>query len=266
VADSAQLSAYLSVAITLLLLTVAAYSDLKTREVPDKLWLVYGPIGLALTAYRTYVEPSLLLLTVASIGLAILVGFALVFFGLSGGADAKALICLGLALPLPPENITPIIGYVHPFFPIVVLVTGYLCSLSVVAWTLTKNLVSLVQLKSRMFDGLERERAWKKALAFITGFPTGLKQLQSTFYLYPMERIVEDENGARRAFEVYSNPDVDREQVVSEFTKSLRKVGSPQRVWVTPGLPMLVFILIAVAINLVLGDPVLAGIFHILRR
>ncbi len=264
--DPLSVSEYASVSITLVFLTIAAISDLKTREVPDKVWLAYGPIGLALTIYRIYVDPSVWFFTAVSMGLSILLAFGLVFFGLAGGADAKALMCLGVTLPLPPGIVNPILGFVHPFFPIVVLVTAYVCSISVAFWMLGRNLISMVRLKSEMFAGLEREPPWKKVLAVITGFPTSVAKLNSTFYLYPMEKVVENGNGAHRTLQMYSNVDVDREQVVSEFTESLRKVSPRNLVWVTPGLPLLVFILIAVAITLIVGDPVFAGIFLMLRH
>jgi preflagellin peptidase FlaK len=261
-----QLSEYVSVSMTLVALTLASISDIRTREVPDKLWLVYGPIGLALTIYRTWLEPQALLFTAVSIGISILLAFGLVFFGLSGGADAKALICLGLTLPLPPAIATPILGFVHPFFPAVVFVTAYIASLSVAAWMLGKNLILFMKLRSGIFNGLEREPMWKKCLAFITGFPTQMSLLRSTFYLYPMEKVVEDRNGAHRAFQVYSNPDVDREQVLSEFGESMKKVGSPNTVWVTPGLPLLVFILVGLVIGLTLGDPLFVGVSLLASR
>ena len=226
---------------------------------------MYGPVGLILTIYRVWVDPTLLLFTAASASLAILVVFGLVFFGLSGGADAKALICLGVTLPLPPGILKPMLGFAFPFFPIVVLVIGYVASLSVAVWMLARNLATLAQDGSGMFDGLEEEPIWKKVLAFITGFPTEVSHLQSTFYLYPMEEVVEEKNGAHRTFQVYSNADVDREQVLSEFNASMEKVGSPNTVWVTPGLPLLVFILAAVVIALTVGDPVFGGILSIVR-
>jgi preflagellin peptidase FlaK len=265
VLDPYQISEYVSVSITLIFLTVAAVFDLRTREVPDKVWLVYGPVGLILTIYRVWVEPTLLLFVAASVSLSILVAFGLVFFGLSGGADAKALICLGITLPLPPGITNSILGFAYPFFPIVVLVTGYVVSLSVAVWMLGRNLFTLTQHGSGMFEGLEREPIWKKVVAFITGYPTAFSHLQSTFYLYPMEEVVDDENGARRTFQVYSNADVDREQVLSEFKESMKKVDSPSTVWVTPGLPLLVFILAALVIVLIVGDPVFAGILAIMR-
>jgi prepilin signal peptidase PulO-like enzyme (type II secretory pathway) len=258
-------SEYVSVSITLIFLSLAAIFDFRTREVPDKIWLAYGPIGLILTTYRISVEPALSLFTAESVSLSILIAFGLVFFGLSGGADAKALICLGITLPLPPGIVTPILGFAYPFFPIVVFVTGYVISFSVVVWILVRNLVALTRHGSGMFEGLEREPMWKKVLAFITGFQTAFSHLQSTFYLYPMEEVMEDANGARRTFQVYSNANVDREQVISQLRESLKKVDFPDIVWVTPGLPLLVFMVVAVVIALTVGDPVFAGILSIVR-
>ena len=251
-------SRYVSVALTLLFLTIAAYFDLKTREVPDRVWVAYAPIGLSLTIFRIYMDPSLLILTVASIGLSVLIGFGLVFFGLSGGADAKAIMCLGLTLPLPPDIANPILGFFHPFFLVVVLVTAYICSLSVAFWMLARNLVLIASEHSKMFEEFEDEPAWKKAIALLTGYRTTVERLQSTFYLYPMEKVVEGENEAHRALQLYANPDVDRDQVVAEFVESLQRIGLPGNVWVTPGIPLLLFVLVATVVVLVLGDPIFA--------
>jgi len=264
--DPIQLSQYIAVIISLVAFTLASISDLRTREVSDKLWLAYGPVGLALTIYRVWAEPQTMLFTAISIGLSILLAFGLVFFGLSGGADAKALICLGLTLPLPPTIISPILGFVHPFFPLVVLIITYIASLSVAAWMLAKNLLLLAKQRSGIFKGLEREPMWKKGLALITGFPTELSVLRSTFYLYPMEKVVEDKDGAHRTFQTYSNADVDREQVLSEFSESMKKVGSPNTVWVTPGLPLLVFMLFGLVIGLTVGDLLFAGLHLLTAR
>jgi prepilin signal peptidase PulO-like enzyme (type II secretory pathway) len=80
-----------------------------------------------------------------------------------------------------------------------------------------------------------------------------------------MEEVIGDANGARRTFQVYSNANVDREQVISQFRESLKKVDLPDIVWVTPGLPLLVFMLVALVIALTVGDPVFAGILSIVR-
>ena len=246
-------------------MTVASISDIRTREVSDNLWLLFAPVGFALTVYRVWIEPQTLFPTLISIAISILLAFALVFFGLSGGADAKALICLGLTLPLPPTVVNPILGFVHPFFPFTVFVTTYLASLSVAVWMLIKNLTLLIKGRA-IFQGLEAEPRWKKALAFITGFPAEVSLLRSTFYLFPMEKVIENEEGAHRAFQAYSNADVDRDKVLSDFWESMKKVGSPDTVWVTPGLPLLVFMLIGLVIGLTIGDPLFVGIYMLTAR
>jgi preflagellin peptidase FlaK len=234
--------------------------------VPDKLWLIYGPIGAALTVYRVLTVPETLLPTVISIVISIVLGFGIVFFGLSGGADAKALICLGLTLPIPPTIVNPLFSFVHPLFPVVVFITAYIASLSVAVWMLTKNLILFMKIRSGIFKGLEHQPTWEKCLAFITGFPAETSTLRSTFYLYPMEKVVEDEQGAHRAFQIYSNADVDHDQVLAEFDESMKKVGSPSKVWVTPGIPLMVFLLVGVVFALTVGDPVFGWIYLLFAR
>ncbi len=257
-----QIIDYGTVAVTLFFFALGSFFDLKTREVSNKVWVVYGLSSSALTIIRLYVDPPALLLTLASIAITTGVSLAIFYLGLFGGADAKAIICLALAIPLVPASFPAFIGYVHPFFPIVVLVLGFICSVSVAVWLSAKNLLSLIGQGFRIFDGLEHESSWRKALAFITGYPTIITKLASTFYLYPMEQVVID--GAEepyRKFHFFFDAETDRDKMVSEFINSLPKVGSPETVWVSPGLPMLVFMFIALIITLVAGDIIFRAIF-----
>jgi preflagellin peptidase FlaK len=260
-----QIAEYLSISVSVLFFALGSWLDLKTREVSDKAWLVYGPLGLAFSVYRLTVNGSLLSLALASMALTILVSFGLFYFGLFGGADAKAIICLGLTLPLAPSGFQSITGYVHPFFPIVVLIVGYLCSASVAVWLGLRNSLNYLT-GHRMFEGLEHESVWKKILASITGYPTEISRLHETFYLYPMEKMVEDSNGKRRTFHLFVSAEVDRDKLLAELDEWLPKVGSPSRIWVTPGLPMLLFIFVGLIITLILGDPIFTTVFMLARR
>jgi preflagellin peptidase FlaK len=245
---------------------VGSALDLRTREVPNKVWVIFGLIGVLLSVGRLMIEPSLLILTLVSIGLTTLISFGLFYFGLFGGADAKAIICLGLALPLIPSIPQPLIGYLHPFFPIVVVMIGFVCSLSIALWIGLNNLASYVTRGHRLFDGLRQEPLWRKAMASITGFPTDVSKLRSTFYLYPIEEVVEESDGAHRRFHLFFSAETDRNRMVSAFIESLEKVGSPSNVWVSPGLPMLLFIFIGLIITLVLGDLVFSVFFLLATR
>ena len=146
-----------------------------------------------------------------------------------------------------------------------VVIIGYLCSASVAVWLGVRNLLTYLS-GHRMFEGLEHESVWRKILASITGYATELSRLHKIFYLYPMEKIVEDSKGARRTFQLFVSAEVDRDKLLSELDESLCKVGSPTRVWVTPGLPMLVFIFLGLIITLILGDPIFTGALMLARR
>src|SRR2546425_2665979 len=94
----------LSLDLAALLLTVgvfiaASLSDLKTREISNKFWLVYGPGAALVFALRIIFAPDALPILAISAGAANLV--ALLPFPVSGigGADSKALMFLGFVLP-----------------------------------------------------------------------------------------------------------------------------------------------------------------------
>ena len=255
-----------AIIVTFFFFALGSYFDLKTREVDDRVWLIYAPIGGALTVLRLLNDPSLLLITLVSIAVTVLVSFGLFYFGLFGGADSKAIMCLGLTMPLPPTIFQPLLGYVHPVFPLVVIIIGFICSAFAGVWIGFRNLLVYAREGRRMFEGLEHEAWWRKASAMILGYRTELSKLRSTFYLYPMEQIVQDNEGAHRTLKLYVNAEADREQAVSEFSDLATKEGYHGRVWVTPGLPMLLFLLIGLGFTLVLGDAIFATVLLLAHR
>jgi prepilin signal peptidase PulO-like enzyme (type II secretory pathway) len=255
-----------ALSVSLLFFVVGSISDFKTREVDDKVWWAYGPLGATLTGIRLIIDPSLLLLTGISIGIAFLISMGMFYFGLTGGADAKAIICLGITLPLPPNSWQPLMGFVHPFFPVVVVMMGFICSGLIALWFGISNLVSYARLRHGMFEGLEHEGGMRKAIAFISGYPTHISNLQSKFYLYPMEEITGSGLSSRRTFKFFVDAESDRDKLVSSFLEKLSATGFQGLVWVTPGLPMLFFILIGLAIALVIGDPIFTTILRSVLR
>src|SRR5208283_4994591 len=120
--------------------SLGSYYDMKTREVSDRVWLAYAPIGIALTVAHLAIDTSTLILVALSAGITVLIAFGLFYLGLFGGADAKAILCLGATMPLAPTSYHTIIGYAYPFFPLVATITSYLCSISVIIWLGISNL------------------------------------------------------------------------------------------------------------------------------
>lgn len=261
--DALAIVQFLAIAVTLLFLGLSSILDLKSREVDDRVWLAYGPIGLVLTIVTLFMDPSRIILTVVSAVIAFALAIGLFYFGLFGGADAKGVMCLGWTIPLIPLGFHGLLGYAHPFFPIVVLVTGFLCSVVAAVWFGMQNLLTYSRLGSAIFQGLEHESKWRKALAMISGYRTEMSRLRSTFYLYPMEEILQAQEGARRSFKLFVDAESDRDKMVSEFSNAHSKLNLQGQVWVTPGLPMLVFITAGLVLTLIFGDILFSAIFFL---
>src|SRR2546429_8919044 len=97
----------LSLDLAALLLTVgvfivASLSDLKTREISNKFWLVYGPAAALVFALRIIFAPDALPILAVSAGATIFLGFLLFLFRAMGGADRKAPNGPWLGFPLSP--------------------------------------------------------------------------------------------------------------------------------------------------------------------
>jgi preflagellin peptidase FlaK len=117
-----------------------------------------------------------------------------------------------------------------------------------------------------MFRGLEHESQWKKVLAMISGYRADVSKLRNTFYLYPMEEIAGNEGAPRRSFKLFVDAESDRDKMVSELSDAYSKFNLQGQVWVTPGLPLLVFITIGFVITLIFGDVLFSAIFFALQR
>ncbi|MFI5419458.1 MAG: A24 family peptidase, partial [Nitrososphaerales archaeon] len=96
----------LNFALAAIMLLFTSYLDLKYREVPDKVWLIFGGIGGVLQAYEVFNGETDLVQLGIALGLATAIGMGLYFFGFYGGADGKALIALGILVP----HFTPMVG------------------------------------------------------------------------------------------------------------------------------------------------------------
>jgi len=255
----------LATVVCLAFLILGSWSDLKTREVSNKLWAVSLPIAVAVTAVRIYASSGLLLLYVASISLSIVVSLAIFEVGFFGGADAKAMICLGVALPLFPDMSYPILGYFHPFFPIIVLTNGFLMSLLSILYVVAKNLDWKLHAREPLFRGFEREHLLKKLLIVFSGYRVELTELKQEIHLIPIEDVDEAGGTPLRKMRLFVGSEADRDSVVGRLEKYASTGLVPGTVWVTPGLPMLVFISFGFVASFVIGDILFYAIFSIAR-
>ena len=243
------------VLLSLFFLALCSWHDFKTREVTNKMWLVYGPVGLALlllqffTDRTSLVDPVQLL---ASIGITTVIALALFYSGFFGGADSKALICLSLALPVYPTFVHEYVTVLVPFFPLAVLVNSVLGSSLLVIVIAAYNLSRKVVKGEKLFEGLEKEPFWSKAIAFATGFRVDSEKVKGGSHYMLLERFSRAEDGAViRRLKVTPRLE-DDEQKEAQQDELLSELGG--KIWVTPGLPFLVFVTAGFIAALVVGD------------
>ena len=134
------------VLLSLFFLCLSSWQDLKTREVPNKIWLFFGPAGLALTLLQLYSEISegtnvALWLWLGSVVLTTGISLALFYIGFFGGADSKALICLSISLPIYPSFVYGYVDVFVPFFPLAILSNAVLASSLLVVLIVLYNLI-----------------------------------------------------------------------------------------------------------------------------
>jgi len=246
-------------AITLLFLIYASWSDYKTREVSNTVWIAFAPIALALTLLEIYIyEISQLPFYGMCFGLATAFALILFYSGGFGGADAKALMCLALALPFHPEKLIKPFFDASPisqiFFPMTVFSNSVLLAAATAIYMLLRNIFWRQKNSEKLFDqGLEGESFWRKLLVSVTGYRVHVDQLKKKWHLYPLEDIENTENGAKRMLIVLPK-DEGRDVIVERLAQAVENGKIQNTVWATPGLPMLIFITAGLITALLFGD------------
>lgn len=221
----------LRIILILVMLCYASYSDLRFREVSDKLWVVFGFIGALITAYDfvTIGLSSYTFLGLISIGVSAAISFGLYYARFYGGADAKALTVISVIMPV----YWPVAA-IHPFTAIYSFMNGLLISVALPIGFAIYNLIRILK-GDRIFEGLEHEHILRKALACFLG--TLCDDAKAKRFWMPMEDFSE---GRRRfSFNIF----VDIESQIDR-----------DRAWLTPGIPLLVFITCGFVVSVFYGD------------
>jgi preflagellin peptidase FlaK len=133
---------YLRKALCLIMLLISSYEDFKKREVDDRIWLIFSPIGIIITLieyFLNYIDFSYLILYVLSIIITTIISIIIYYSKFVGGADSKALITLSF---LDPINLNK--NTIHPFTPIIVLTNSCIISLIIPLFLFTYNLYRIL--------------------------------------------------------------------------------------------------------------------------
>jgi preflagellin peptidase FlaK len=140
---------YLRKALCLIMLTISSYEDFKTREVDDRIWLIFSPIGILITLieyFFKFIDFSYLILYFISILITTIISIIIYYSKFVGGADSKALISISF---LDPINLNK--NIIHPFVPIIVLTNSCIISLIIPLFLFTYNLFRILN-KEKIFE------------------------------------------------------------------------------------------------------------------
>ena len=244
------------VLLSLSFLLYASWSDWKKREVSNWVWIVFGPSAFTLTVvqYILYV-PDLLGLYVFAFLFTSALAIILFYAGAFGGADAKALICLSLALPSYPMYFLPsLLVFVSPLFPLTIFSNAVLLAALSVFYSLLRNSLWKLKTGRKLFEGFEKESKWRKIVVFISGYKVDVAKLEKSGHLYPLEDVSEREDGESERKLLTMPKDEKHDEIVERVQKAFREWRIRGEVWVTPGLPLLVFITAGLMVALIYGD------------
>ncbi|MEM2912625.1 MAG: A24 family peptidase C-terminal domain-containing protein, partial [Candidatus Bathyarchaeia archaeon] len=237
------------VILSLIFLVYASWSDFKKREVENWVWMVFAPLAFALTFTELFPDLQSLLWYAVSFGLTSLLAVCLFYVGAFGGADAKAFMCIALALPFPPYTTVA-----SPVFPLTVFSNSVVLAALSVFYMIFRNLLWTHKTKRRLFEGFEKEPFWRKFLTFLSGYKVSAKKLVEKDYVYPLEDVgFNNPSEMKRVLLVFPRDD-GRDDIVKRVYEASEKGRIPEHVWASPGLPMIIFVTLGLILALFFGD------------
>jgi preflagellin peptidase FlaK len=255
----------LQVFVSLLFLLYASWSDLKTREVSNWVWVLYAPIGVALSLLLLFLSDfsySMLYLFGISVGVTSVLAVALFYAGAFGGADAKALICLSFTLPFYPSHFFSLTSTTL-IFPLSVFSNAIILAALSVLYALLRNAFWRQRTGRRLFENFEDESKGRKLLASLSGYKIPISKLKKSSFLYPLEDVQVSESGESKRKLLIFPKDEEREKIINRVLTAAEG-EKIEYVWATPGLPMLVFITAGLITALIFGDFVWIALTHLL--
>jgi len=231
------------------MLSYASWRDIKTREVSDITWIVFGSLGLLMDAYEVATGRLNLLYTAGPILLSTVLSFLLGYFGLFGGVDFKAFVILALLQPYPPRLITPALAVTSVIYPLTIFSNSALAGASFAFVLLFRNLYA-AQRGLSLFVGHESAPLWRKFIMLISGMKVRLDLVRGPPFQYPLEIPIDEDSNSRKLILM---PDIEDDEEALEIFEKMKNSGV-EEIWVSHTLPFIVFILFGFISALIIGD------------
>ena len=237
-------------ALTIGMLSYSSYKDIKTREISDLVWIIFGIAGLVLNIYELYNGTlgwlTLLIALGFSLGLSIVTGY----LGLFGGADLLAIVVIGLLNPITPTlniniPLTPAV-----IFPLTVLSNSALIGASGIIIVFFYNMIHVRD--ETIFQGYEPISIWWRIVIFFTGLNKKIDNIRGPPFDYPLEKV-----GESNTISLLIMPNFSDDNGALETIQKLRSMNR-ERLWVSYSLPFLLILGIGYISATLFGDFILS--------
>jgi preflagellin peptidase FlaK len=225
-----------------LMLSIGSYNDIRTREIHDIVWLVFGGAGLGLDLYELFLGSLSLTQLLVSVGFMSILMAVFGFFKLFGGADLLAFIALSLIHPRPPKYLFSYWGWGPPLFAFTLVSNTALVGIFTPFLILFRNLLSISTVDN-FFQSLEGLPFWKKTILLFTGVYINSEAVKGVPFHYPLET---------REGEIRLRANIWDDEEAENVLFSLKKEKS--RIWVSITLPYVAVMLGGYVLSVVFGD------------
>ncbi|MEM1550234.1 MAG: A24 family peptidase C-terminal domain-containing protein [Candidatus Methanomethylicia archaeon] len=245
---------YIRYIVAIICFSLASLQDLKSREICDWIWIIMVAMGIPLLIYEATIKWMTIWmnLMVISILFSITIGLLTYKLDFFGGADSKAIIALSILMPIMPEEIAIKLG-THNIIPVSTFNNSMLISIMPAIYLLMKNVYRII-IGENIFQGLEEESILKKLLAMATGYRIELKKLREKKFVYPIEELNFEGNTIKRRLNIRVGISIGEDKlnnIIKLYEEGLIGEGY---IWVTPAMPLIVFMLIGLILTLTYGD------------
>jgi Flp pilus assembly protein protease CpaA len=245
---------FIRVPLVVLMLLYGSYRDIKTREISDFIWVIFGSIAVVFDVYELLVGSLGLVTLLVSVGFSLVFGLLTGYLGLFGEADALALVSLALLSPVPPVFFNGG-GFQSILMPLSVLSNSVLMAASLAFVVLGMN---TVEAGKDLFVGYGSVGWVTKVILLFTGRRARLDKIRGPPYEYPLERI---NSGV---VSLTLRPDISDDEKAVTVLKKLKDNGR-EYVWVSYSIPFIVALLLGYLVTVFYGDIVLTLLWSYFR-
>ena len=245
---------FIRVPLVVLMFLYGSYKDIKTREISDFVWIIFGSIAVVLDVYELLVGSLGLVTLLVSVGFSVVFGLLTGYLGLFGEADALALVALALLSPVPPVFFTGG-GFQPILMPLSVLSNSVLMAASLAIVVLGRNTLDGGK---DLFAGYGSVSWFTKIILLFTGRRARLDKIRGPPYEYPLEKISDG------VVSLTLRPDISDDEKAGTILRKLKDNGR-EYVWVSYSIPFIVALLLGYLVTVFYGDIVLTLLWSYFR-